>query len=168
MAEPAPKPGGGNIFTRKIAGLPGWQWAAIIGVGIAAVYYIKNRSGSNTSSTVTPTDTTGTPTDIGPLPAAAPSGGTNGTGDNTALQAAVDSLGNISTSQGAQLKTVEAQNQRQGSRLTRLEQEQEATAKKLGPAKNPAPTRPAGSKTARPAVKARPVVKPKKRTKVKA
>ena len=166
MDEPAPKPGGGNIFTRKIAGLPGWQWAAIIGVGVAAVYYIKNRSGSNTTSTVTPTDSSSGATPIGPVPGDIAPGGTNGTGDNTALQAAVDSLGNISTSQGKEITTLEQQNQRQGSRIQRLEKEDQANTKKLGPAKHPAPTRPAGSKGA--PTRARPVVKPKKRTKVKA
>ena len=40
--------GAGELLTRKIGPLPGWQWAALVGAGGGLVWYVvRTRSGSN-------------------------------------------------------------------------------------------------------------------------
>lgn len=64
-APDAPKPAGGSPLTRKIAGLPAWEWAALLGTGGALIYLlIKRRSAASSADTST-TDTTGTGADTG-------------------------------------------------------------------------------------------------------
>ncbi len=61
-APEAPKAKGGSFFQRKMAGLPVWAWAAIIGGGVAAWWlYQKYQAGQASSTTSTASSgTTGT------------------------------------------------------------------------------------------------------------
>src|SRR5271165_5807381 len=58
---PARASGGGNVLTHKLGPLPTWVWIAVIGLGIVAWSWWKNKSASaassaNTAASSTPAD----------------------------------------------------------------------------------------------------------------
>jgi hypothetical protein len=55
MSEQAPErpPGGGNMLTRKIGGVPAWGWIAVIAVGAGILLWIRSRKSSSASGSGT-------------------------------------------------------------------------------------------------------------------
>jgi len=118
MAEPAPAPAKGGAFSKKIAGLPGWQWAAILGLGGGAVYYLIHKNSATAASTSSGID----PATGLPYATEAAQGG----GDNGSLQPIIDQLGASSTASPAQdalNKQLQAENRTQTHQLAVLQNE---------------------------------------------
>jgi hypothetical protein len=49
-ARPRPQPAGGNILTRRMLGVPGWGWVAIVAVGAGIFIWWRSRKSSASSA----------------------------------------------------------------------------------------------------------------------
>jgi len=146
MADaPTPKPGGtGSLLTKKVAGLPGWQWAAVAAAGIGVFILLRKKSAaSSTTAATTTADTTGTAgsstgydsgadqwaNQIGPI--------LGGQGDPSQPLPGNSTDAAQLASQAKAISTLEAQNRRQGQRLSGLEHKATPGPVKASPIKTP-------------------------------